>query len=245
MQNLSALKELTHKLDEIKETWQIYAIFEEARQNFYQEFNALSKDKEALIASFNDTSAKHALLLAENKELEERNKALQEGNSTLEEMQNTEQTYGVGSKDLAHLYAQCETLQETLKAMQGVFTKLADLAPEPVEKLEVSYQKQQRLLANPARGYVTLERATELFEALVSAESKLKALDLELAKLRVEMRDLLHNTPTPTQDTPLEAHNTPQNTQEIEDLTSHIALETDVYLQSQDSINSTDSIHSS
>lgn len=152
MQNLSALKELTHKLDEIKETWQIYAIFEEARQNFYQEFNALSKDKEALIASFNDTSAKHALLLAENKELEERNKALQEGNSTLEEMQNTEQTYGVGSKDLAHLYAQCETLQETLKAMQGVFTKLADLAPRTCGKARSLLSKTTTVTCKSCKG---------------------------------------------------------------------------------------------
>lgn len=240
MQNLSALRELTHKLDEIKETWQIYAIFEEARQSFYQEFSALSKDKEALIASFNDTSAKHALLLAENKELEERNKALQEGNSALEEMQNAEQACGIESKDLAHLYAQCETLQEALKAMQGVFTKISDLTPKPVEKLEVSYQKQQRLLANPARGYVTLERATELFEALMSAESKLKALDLELAKLRVEMRDLLHSTPTPSQATPLQAHTPQESAEATQDLTT-LAPENDTSLESKDSINSTDS----
>lgn len=32
MQNLSALKELTQKLDEIKEAWQIYTIFEEAKK---------------------------------------------------------------------------------------------------------------------------------------------------------------------------------------------------------------------
>ena len=69
MQDLVALKTLTKKLEEIKESWQIYAIFEDARKAFNAEFDELTKDKEKLIESFNATSAKNAMLLAQNKEL--------------------------------------------------------------------------------------------------------------------------------------------------------------------------------
>lgn len=34
MQNLSALQELTKKLNEIKESWQIYTIFEAEKKTF-------------------------------------------------------------------------------------------------------------------------------------------------------------------------------------------------------------------
>ncbi|MBX7490899.1 hypothetical protein [Helicobacter turcicus] len=213
MQNLSALRELTQKLNEIKETWQIYAIFEEARESFNKEFNALKKDKEALIKSFNDTSAKNALLLAQNKELEAKNKALIESNKTLED--KGLKTQGVvqkklqdsieldsnvfmesKTKDFTSLYMQCEGLQETLKTIQAIFAKVPHTAPKPLTKLEVSYQKHQRLLANPAEDYVHLKSAKELFDALINAESKLKTLDLDLAKLQIEMRDLLQETQT-------------------------------------------------
>lgn len=201
MQNLSALKELTQKLDEIKEAWQIYAIFEEARKNFNEEFDALKKDKEALIESYNTISAKNALLLAQNKELEAKNKTLKESNMALEKsdsnfknnlqnnLENLESDV-VESKDFSSLFEQYESLQEILKTIQEIFTKLPT-ALEPVAKLEVSYQKHQRLLANPAKDYVPLENAKELLNALINVESKLKTLDLELSKLHIEMRDLL------------------------------------------------------
>lgn len=207
MQNLSALKELTQKLDEIKEAWQIYAIFEEARKNFNKEFDALKKDKEALIESYNTISAKNALLLAQNKELEAKNKVLKENNIALEKsdsnfknnlqnnLENLESDV-VESKDYSSLFEQYESLQEILKTIQEIFTKLPT-ALEPVAKLEVSYQKHQRLLANPAKDYVPLENAKELFNALINVESKLKTLDLEFSKLHIEMRDLLQTPQEP------------------------------------------------
>ena len=76
------------KLEEIKESWQIYAIFEDARKAFNAEFDELKKDKEKLIESFNATSAKNAMLLAQNKELEAKNKALLLQNRALESLDN-------------------------------------------------------------------------------------------------------------------------------------------------------------
>lgn len=46
------------------------------KKRFNEEFDALKKDKESLMESFNEISAKNALLLADNKELEQRNKSL-------------------------------------------------------------------------------------------------------------------------------------------------------------------------
>ncbi|WP_299548562.1 hypothetical protein [uncultured Helicobacter sp.] len=202
MQNFSALKELTQKLDEIKEAWQIYTIFEEARKNFNEEFSALKKDKEALIGSYNNISAKNALLLAQNKELEATNKTLQESNAALEHTKNIKEKSDSNfkddlenlesKKDFSNLYAQLQNLQEILKTSQETLKNIQ--APEPVVKLEVSYQKHQRLLANPAKDYVLLQHANDLFNTLINVESKLKTLDLELAKLQVEMRDLFQNT---------------------------------------------------
>ncbi|TLD84037.1 hypothetical protein LS70_004320 [Helicobacter sp. MIT 11-5569] len=200
MQDLNALKELTKKLDTIKESWQIYAIFEDARKNFNEEFSALKKDKEALIESFNTTSAKNALLLAENKELEAKNKALLESNKTLESSQNHTMQDFTLEKDSTHLYAQCENLQDTLKGIQTLLSKIPNATPKPLQKLEVSYQKHQRLLANPAKGYVSLESATALFNILINVESKIKTLDSELAKLQIEMRDFFQSAQNPTEE---------------------------------------------
>ncbi|MCI5968957.1 hypothetical protein [Helicobacter sp.] len=201
MQNLSDLRELTQKLDEIKEVWQIYAIFEEARKKFNDEFNTLKKDKEALVESFNDISAKNAFLLAQNKELEAKNKALKESNLTLEKsdsnfLENLESN-PLESQDFSNLATHYASLQEILKTMQEIFAKLPHIAPEPVTKLEVSYQKHQRLLANPAKDYVEFKKAKELFDTLINVESKFKTLDLEFSKLQIEMHDLLQ-TPKET-----------------------------------------------
>ena len=99
MQDLAALRTLTKKLDEIKESWQIYAIFEDARKAFNVELDALKKDKEALIESFNATSAKNAILLAQNKELEAKNQSLQTQNRALESLkENSTDTEKSGQK---------------------------------------------------------------------------------------------------------------------------------------------------
>lgn len=189
------LKELALKLDEIKEAWQIYAIFEEAQKSFEEEFKALQKDKESLIQSFNDISAKHALLLSQNKELEKKNAALIHNNTALENAQTPQEIQNslklLESKDWASLFAQCKELQECLKITQESLKNLPSL--EPLKKVEVFYQKHQRLLANPANSYVQLEKAQELLTRLLQVESRLNALDLDFAKLQIEMRDLLRD----------------------------------------------------
>ena len=235
MQNLSSLKELTQKLDEIKEVWQIYAIFEEARKSFNEEFDALKKDKEALIESYNDISAKNALLLAQNKELEEKNKILMQNNAALENTKNIsmesdttlkENIETLKTKNFSSIYMQCENLQEILKAAQKIFKDIPNTPLEPVSKLEVSYQKHQRLLANPARDYIALKDAQKLLNMLISTESKLKTLDLEFAKLHIEIRDLLKDAQS--QDSEIKD-------QEASELDS-IILESDT-IKNSDSIN--------
>lgn len=236
MQDLVALKTLTKKLEEIKESWQIYAIFEDARKAFNAEFDELKKDKEKLIESFNATSAKNAMLLAQNKELEAKNKALLLQNRALEsldnpnnsaqETQNLElldnpkqdstnadsihrekaentESQNIASldslietqdlhtlNDLSPLYTQCQTLQETLKSIQAIFSTIPP-SPKPLTKLFVTYQQHQRVKANPAENYVPLEIASAFFGALENVESKVKILDLEVDKLLIEMRDML------------------------------------------------------
>lgn len=211
MQDLAALRTLTKKLDEIKESWQIYAIFEDARKAFNAELDALKKDKEALIESFNATSAKNAILLAQNKELEAKNQSLQTQNRALESLEedsiDTEKTQNIESQNVNHLdnlethaaqiindlnplYTQCQTLQETLKSIQEIFTTIPP-SPKPLPKLIVTYQQHQRVKANPAENYVHLELAEEFFSALENIESKVKTLDLEADKLSIEIRDML------------------------------------------------------
>ena len=211
MQDLAALRTLTKKLDEIKESWQIYAIFEDARKAFNVELDALKKDKEALIESFNATSAKNAILLAQNKELEAKNQSLQTQNRALESLKenstDTEKMQNIESQNVNHLdnletyaaqiindlnplYTQCQTLQETLKSIQEIFTAIPP-SPKPLPKLIVTYQQHQRVKANPAENYVHLELAEEFFSALEYIESKVKTLDLEADKLSIEIRDML------------------------------------------------------
>lgn len=194
MQNHSALQELTKKLDEIKESWQIYTIFEEEKKRFNEEFDALKKDKASLMESFNDISAKNALLSAENKELEQKNKTLKEEITTKEQ-----QLHSLDSNDKPpHSHAsnpktlikQSQTLKEILNSTKELLQKNSLVRPKALQKLEVSYQKHQRLLANPAKEYVTLESATMLFDLLIKIEAKLKEMDLQISKLDSEIQDL-------------------------------------------------------
>lgn len=194
MLNHSALQELTKKLDEIKESWQIYTIFEEEKKRFNEEFDALKKDKASLMESFNDISAKNALLLAENKELEQKNKALKEEITSkkqqLQSLDSDDKPLHSNISNPKTLIKQSQTLKEILSSAKELLQKNSLVRPEALQKLEVSYQKHQRLLANPAKEYVTLESATIFFDLLIKLKAKLKEMDLQILKLDSEIQDL-------------------------------------------------------
>lgn len=127
--------------------------------------------------------------------------SLKENSTDTEKMQNIEsqnvnhldnlETYAAQIiNDLNPLYTQCQTLQETLKSIQEIFTAIPP-SPKPLPKLIVTYQQHQRVKANPAENYVHLELAEEFFSALENIESKVKTLDLEADKLLIEIRDML------------------------------------------------------
>lgn len=208
MQNLSPLQELTKKLDEIKESWQIYTIFETEKKRFNEEFDALKKDKESLLESFNDISAKNALLLADNKELEQRNQVLKNEIATKEQhLASLNHSQEIPSPnalestplDFKALETRYHALKKLLKSTKELFQNIPLERPKAIEKLEVSYQKHQRLLANPAKDYVFLESAELLFDLLIKIDSRLKALDLESSKLEVEIHNLQNNATQSTQ----------------------------------------------
>lgn len=210
MQNHSPLQELTKKLDEIKESWQIYTIFETEKKRFNEEFDALKKDKESLLESFNDISAKNALLLADNKELEQRNQALkneiaikEQHLASLNHSQDLEiphsNTLESEPLDFNALETQYHTFKKLLKSTKELSQNIPLERPKAIEKLEVSYQKHQRLLANPAKDYVLLESAELLFDLLIKIDSRLKALDLESSKLEAEIHNLQNNITQSTQ----------------------------------------------
>lgn len=195
MQNLTPLQELTKKLDTIKEIWQIYAIFEDEKKRFNEEFLELQKDKEILLETYNATSAKNALLLAQNKELEAKNKALQIKNAELQNQQDTKE--GIQDKEnisdvenevIVSLQKQSQEFLDSLKGIKELLDNLNP--PEALQKLEISYQKHQRLLANPAKDYVTLESAEALFEILKNVESKIKILHTNFSKISLEIAEL-------------------------------------------------------
>lgn len=194
MLNHSALQELTKKLDEIKESWQIYTIFEEEKKRFNEEFDALKKDKASLMESFNDISAKNALLLAENKELEQKNKALKEEIASkkqqLQSLDSDDKPLHSNISNPKTLIKQSQTLKEILSSAKELLQKNSLVRPEALQKLEISYQKHQRLLANPAKEYVTLESATIFFDLLIKLKAKLKEMDLQILKLDSEIQDL-------------------------------------------------------
>ncbi|MDE7174747.1 MAG: hypothetical protein K2N75_01670 [Helicobacter sp.] len=213
MQNLSALQELTKKLDEIKESWQIYTIFETEKKRFNEEFDALKKDKDSLMESFNEISAKNALLLADNKELEQRNKTLT-NEITIKEQQleSLNQSHSLATDtlesqtlDWTALETQYQNLKKSLKSTEKILQNISLVRPKALEKLEISYQKHQRLLANPAKEYVPLESATLLFDTLTKIQSQLKTLLLESSKLESEIQHLQEDSSKLVQTQPNQA----------------------------------------
>lgn len=184
-----ALQEITKKLDEIKEVWQIYEIFEKAKKDFNEEYESLSKDRDSLIQSFNETSAKNALLLSQNQELETQNKVLEQTlakkQKALEELDSKVALEGIYF-DFSNLESLCEDLKAHLEKIDTALpTK-----PNALQKLEVSYQQHQKLVAKPANSYVTLAQAQELYERIEVFLKHFKSLDLEIAKILLEVRDL-------------------------------------------------------
>ena len=210
MQNLSALQELTKKLNEIKESWQIYTIFEAEKKRFNEEFDALKKDKESLMESFNEISAKNALLLADNKELEQRNKSLTNEIAIKEQqLESLNQSHPLApdtlkskTLDLAALETQYQNLKKSLESTEKFLKNTSLVRPKALEKLEIYYKKNQRLLANPAKEYVPLESATLLFDTLTKIQSQLKTLLLENSKLESEIQHLQDNSSKSVQTQP-------------------------------------------
>lgn len=72
----NALKSLVARLDEIKETWQIFEIFEAEKKRLNAEFTELENAKKNAISDFNEISAKNAELYAKNAELQTQNTEL-------------------------------------------------------------------------------------------------------------------------------------------------------------------------
>lgn len=72
----NALKSLVARLDEIKETWQIFEIFEAEKKRLNAEFTELENAKKSAISDFNEISAKNAELYAKNAELQTQNTEL-------------------------------------------------------------------------------------------------------------------------------------------------------------------------
>lgn len=184
-----ALQEITKKLDEIKEVWQIYEIFEKAKKDFNEEYESLSKDRDSLIQSFNETSAKNALLLSQNQELETQNKVLEQTlakkQKALEELDSKVALEGIYF-DFSNLESLCEDLKAHLEKIDIALP----VKPNALQKLEVSYQQHQKLVAKPANSYVTLAQAQELYERIEVFLKHFKSLDLEIAKILLEVRDL-------------------------------------------------------
>ncbi|EES89278.1 hypothetical protein [Helicobacter canadensis] len=184
-----ALQEITKKLDEIKEVWQIYEIFEKAKKDFNEEYESLSKDRDSLIQSFNETSAKNALLLSQNQELETQNKVLEQTlakkQKALEELDSKVALEGIYF-DFSNLESLCEDLKAHLEKIDTALPA----KPNALQKLEVSYQQHQKLVAKPANSYVTLAQAQELYERIEVFLKHFKSLDLEIAKILLEVRDL-------------------------------------------------------
>ena len=202
MKHNFALQEITKKLDEIKEVWQIYEIFETQKKQFEEEYEILSQQREALIKNSNEISAKNALLLSQNKELEiknkeleaqiaQKNKIIQEMDCVQETQKNCQETIPADSQkdlqsDFLNLQTQCENIHSSLSQLK------ITLPPKPValERLEVSYQNYQKLLAKPANSYVLLSQAQEIYEQLENLIATFKSLDLETSKILLEIRDL-------------------------------------------------------
>ena len=171
---MTELNTLVKKLDEIKEVWQIYEIFENEKKKFNEEFEKLRQDKEQIIETFNEISAKNAMLVAQNKDLEEKNKQLDllilEKENTLNTNQKEEyQTQMIDIHTLEKIQNKIQTTLDSIKI---------ELPKEIIveQKLEISYKQHQKLLANPAKSYVKLELVQNLYDQLKVLQTMLRTL---------------------------------------------------------------------
>lgn len=187
MANTEALAKLIEKLDEIKDAWQIYEIFEEERKKFNEEFALLEEDKKKLIETFNEISAKNAMLLAQNKDLEERNKTLEQNlNKTSQPIYKIVQTE---PKDTSFLQTQFENLKQSLQTIKDKQKNFKKPILEPLKKVEILYKNTEKLLAVPAKEYIPLSNTLPLEEYIKEFEKWLLEFDLEFSKFGIEIRD--------------------------------------------------------
>lgn len=190
------LKQLIEKIDEIKESWQIYEIFETERKNFNEEYQKLQEDKKSLMASFNDISAKNALLIAQNRELEAKNQAL---DSLIKQKENAVGDFTPPQENPQDLSknpkwdnANFEAIQRQFYALENLFNsiKIPNLEHcEPLQKIEILYQKNQKLLATPAKNYFPYEIIQNFMKELKLLRDLLNQISLESSKLFIEFRD--------------------------------------------------------
>ena len=191
------LKTLLKKIDTIKESWQIYEIFEEEKKKFKEEFEALEKDKKALMESFNELSVKHAILQKQNEELEIKNKILSfqtnlQDSKTSEIATSTDDTIEEHKScmDFTPLQIQFNKIKNLLNSI-----KLPQNTEfKPLQKVEVIYQKNQKLLANPAKNYVLLEEIQPFLKEQSNLQDTLQEILLEYSKLALEIRDLKNDS---------------------------------------------------
>lgn len=185
---MNALVELTKKLDEIKEAWQIYEIFESEKKKFNEEYEKLKEDKDSIIETFNNISAKNALLLAQNKELEIKNKELEKlisnKENILENNQNTQQYKTI--IDTTNLSKIKDSIKTTLNSIKIELPH--ELQTE--NKLEISYKQHQKLLANPAKPYVKLELAQSIYDQLKILQTMLHTLNKASNALEDEINNI-------------------------------------------------------
>lgn len=187
MANTEALAKLIEKLDEIKDAWQIYEIFEEERKKFNEEFALLEEDKKKLIETFNEISAKNAMLLAQNKDLEERNKTLEQNlNKTNQPIYKIVQTE---PKDTSFLQTQFENLKQSLQTIKDKQKNFKKPILEPLKKVEILYKNTEKLLAVPAKEYIPSSNTLPLEEYIKEFEKWLLEFDLEFSKFGIEIRD--------------------------------------------------------
>lgn len=180
------LKTLLEKINTIKETWQIYEIFEEEKKKFKEEFELLEKDKKELIKSFNELSAKNAQLLAQNKDLEIKNKELDSKINHAQQEVPKATLKDSKEMDFTSIELQLDKIQNLLKEIN--FCEIKDL--QPLKKIEVLYQKNQKLLANPAKNYIAFEAISPFLESYKTIQSLIQSTLLEHKKLAIELRDL-------------------------------------------------------
>ncbi|AWI33990.1 hypothetical protein [Helicobacter apodemus] len=188
MNHSYALQEITKKLETIKESWQIYEIFEAEKKRFNEEYQSLQKDKEELIQTFNEVSAKNALLKVQNNELEEKNKALE--NALKEKLHLLESSQEILKLEKSNPKIDLSLIKAHLNALGNLLSQAnVDLPPKPIvlKKLEISYQKRKKLLATPANDYVSLQEAMELFYLLEQLLEQIQAITLEYSKINSEI----------------------------------------------------------